>query len=167
MINKYKTKRDEGFTIIEVLIVLAIAGLIILIVFLAVPALQRNSRNTQRKNDAQNLIGAINEYTTNNNGQPPTDSADGDGNTVVLSRGSGTNEQRVNLAFYAGTEVDFGTGGTAVTPVDHTGTLYIRTGAKCNTDGNDFTSDGATARSIAVVFAIETQGGAQGSCTES
>ena len=41
-------KRAEGFTIIEVLIVLAIAGLILLVVFLAVPALQRNARNTQR-----------------------------------------------------------------------------------------------------------------------
>jgi prepilin-type N-terminal cleavage/methylation domain-containing protein len=44
-------KRNEGFTIIEVMIVLAIAGLIMLVVFLAVPALQRNSRNTQRNND--------------------------------------------------------------------------------------------------------------------
>ena len=58
MLHTYKTKRDEGFTIIEVLIVLAIAGLIMLIVFLAVPALQRNSRNTQRTNDAS-LIGGL------------------------------------------------------------------------------------------------------------
>ncbi|HPW47952.1 MAG TPA: prepilin-type N-terminal cleavage/methylation domain-containing protein, partial [Candidatus Saccharibacteria bacterium] len=35
-------KDQKGFTIIEVLIVLAIAALILLIVFLAVPALQRN-----------------------------------------------------------------------------------------------------------------------------
>jgi len=48
-------KRTEGFTIIEVLIVLAIAGLILLIVFIAVPALQRNARNTQRKNDIAGL----------------------------------------------------------------------------------------------------------------
>jgi prepilin-type N-terminal cleavage/methylation domain-containing protein len=41
----YKQKREAGFTIIEVLIVLAIAALILLIVFLAVPALQRNARN--------------------------------------------------------------------------------------------------------------------------
>jgi prepilin-type N-terminal cleavage/methylation domain-containing protein len=69
MLQKYKTKREEGFTIIEVLIVLAIAGLIILIVFLAVPALQRNSRNTQRNNDASLIAGAINECLNNRNGQ--------------------------------------------------------------------------------------------------
>jgi prepilin-type N-terminal cleavage/methylation domain-containing protein len=34
-------KNKEGFTIIEVLIVLAIAGLIMLVVLLAVPGLQR------------------------------------------------------------------------------------------------------------------------------
>ena len=61
-------KNVKGFTIIEVLIVLAIAGLIMLIVFLAVPALQRNSRNTQRSNDAARGAGAINECLTNNNG---------------------------------------------------------------------------------------------------
>ena len=41
-----------GFTIIEVLIVLAIAGLILLIMFLSVPALQRSTRNSQRHSDA-------------------------------------------------------------------------------------------------------------------
>lgn len=62
-------KDNKGFTIIEVLIVLAIAGLIMLIVFLAVPALQRNSRNTQRNNDAALIGGAINECLNNKNGQ--------------------------------------------------------------------------------------------------
>ena len=68
MVSKLKN-REEGFTIIEVLIVLVIAGLIMLIVFLAVPALQRNSRNTQRTNDAALIGGAINECVNNKNGQ--------------------------------------------------------------------------------------------------
>jgi prepilin-type N-terminal cleavage/methylation domain-containing protein len=64
-------KKSEGFTIIEVLIVLAIAGLIMLIVFLAVPALQRNSRNNSRRNDASRVLAAANEWRTNNNNQMP------------------------------------------------------------------------------------------------
>lgn len=68
-------KKLEGFTIIEVLIVLAIAGLILLIVFLAVPALQRNSRNTQRRNDVATYLGAVQEYLSNNNGAIPTSAA--------------------------------------------------------------------------------------------
>lgn len=68
MLQKLK-KRESGFTIIEVLIVLAIAGLIMLIVFLAVPALQRSSRNRGRENDASLLATAINDCVTNNNGK--------------------------------------------------------------------------------------------------
>jgi type II secretory pathway pseudopilin PulG len=54
-----------------VMIVLAIAGLILLIVFLAVPALQRSSRNTQRKNDVGSLLAAWQEYVNNNGGTLP------------------------------------------------------------------------------------------------
>jgi prepilin-type N-terminal cleavage/methylation domain-containing protein len=72
MLNSIR-KHKEGFTIIEVMIVLAIAGLIMLIVLLAVPALQRTSRNTQRKNDVSNIIAAVTDYTNNNGGTlPPT-----------------------------------------------------------------------------------------------
>lgn len=72
MTYKQLKKREEGFTIIEVLIVLAIAGLIMLIVFLAVPALQRNSRNTQRTNDASTITAAISECMANTNGSVST-----------------------------------------------------------------------------------------------
>src|SRR3982751_3532461 len=68
MKNLYKQKRQQGFTIIEVMIVLAIAAVILLIVLLAVPALQRNSRNTQRNNDAATLAAAVNTCLSNNNG---------------------------------------------------------------------------------------------------
>lgn len=71
MFTKLKN-RAKGFTIIEVLIVLAIGGLIMLIVFLAVPALQRNSRNTQRSNDAANLSSALANFTSNNGGSMAT-----------------------------------------------------------------------------------------------
>jgi prepilin-type N-terminal cleavage/methylation domain-containing protein len=68
MLNKIKNRKQEGFTIIEVLIVLAIAGLIMLIVFLAVPALQRNSRNTQRSADASKVAAAVSQCMANRNG---------------------------------------------------------------------------------------------------
>lgn len=76
-------KRTEGFTIIEVLIVLAIAGLILLIVFLAVPALQRNSRNTQKKNDVSKALGAVNEWVSNNSGKVPTSADESSLNTAA------------------------------------------------------------------------------------
>ncbi len=65
------TKNKKGFTIIEVVLVLAIAGLIFLMVFIALPALQRSQRNTQREDDLARILTAVNNYQTNNNGKVP------------------------------------------------------------------------------------------------
>jgi prepilin-type N-terminal cleavage/methylation domain-containing protein len=65
------SKRQKGFTIIEVIIVLAIAGLILLIALLAIPALQRNQRNTGRKNDVGRVGAAATEFVSNRNGTLP------------------------------------------------------------------------------------------------
>lgn len=61
-----------GFTIIEVVLVLAIAGLIFLMVFIALPSLQRSQRDTQRRNDMANVSSKITQYQTNNNGKLPS-----------------------------------------------------------------------------------------------
>lgn len=61
----------KGFTIIEVVLVLAIAGLIFLMVFIALPALQRGQRNTQREDDLARVLTAVNDFQTNNNGKTP------------------------------------------------------------------------------------------------
>ena len=66
-------KSQKGFTIIEVVLVLAIAGLIFLMVFIALPALQRNQRDTQRKNDMGRLTTSMVNYTTSNRGKIPAD----------------------------------------------------------------------------------------------
>ncbi len=69
-----KVKQSEkGFTIIEVVLVLAIAGLIFMMVFIALPALQRSQRDTQRKNDLSRAITAIANYSSSNRGLLPTD----------------------------------------------------------------------------------------------
>ena len=65
-------RKEAGFTIVEVMIVLAIAGLVLAIVFIAVPALQRNSRDSQRRADISALQSAVATYVGNNDGQVPT-----------------------------------------------------------------------------------------------
>lgn len=62
-----RAKRD-GFTIIEVVLVLAIAGLIFLIVFLALPQLQRSRRDTQRKSDLNRFMASLETFVGNNGG---------------------------------------------------------------------------------------------------
>ena len=65
--NKHK-QQAAGFTIIEVVLVLAIAGLIFLMVFIALPALQRNQRDAQRKNDMAAFLDAYERCRSNNKG---------------------------------------------------------------------------------------------------
>ncbi len=71
MKNLVKSKRAEGFTIIEVMIVLAIAGLIMVIVFIAVPQLQRNQRDNARQNIVNRMKAEMETYAGNNQGLYP------------------------------------------------------------------------------------------------
>ena len=65
-----KTKVESGFTIIEVILVLAIAGLLFLAIFIALPALQRNQRDAQRKADMARLFALIEGHKADNQGKP-------------------------------------------------------------------------------------------------
>ncbi|MBS7346096.1 MAG: type II secretion system protein [Candidatus Sacchiramonaceae bacterium] len=67
----FRNNNKSGFTIIAVVLVLAIAGLIFLMVFIALPALQRNQRDAQRKNDMARVKDAIERYKANNSGAMP------------------------------------------------------------------------------------------------
>lgn len=62
------TKKDnkKGFTIIEVVLVLAIAGLIFAMVFITLPALQRSQRDHSRENDASVVAAAITKWNSAN-----------------------------------------------------------------------------------------------------
>lgn len=68
-LNKNQNLTKKGFTIIEVVLVLAIAGLIFLMVFLALPALQRSQRDAQRKQDIAMVVTALHNWKANNKGR--------------------------------------------------------------------------------------------------
>ncbi len=135
-----KLKSNRGFTIIEVLIVLAIAGLIMLIVFLAVPALQRNQRNTARTDEAARVAAAVTECLANRNGTKTSCDDDTEieqGTTVQLTS---------TLTFADG-------GATApVSSITGAGVWYQRV---CLADGSGSTATGATTRTFAVLYTIE------------
>ncbi|MBW3538215.1 type II secretion system GspH family protein [Candidatus Parcubacteria bacterium] len=71
LLNKERGN-SKGFTLIEIVLVLAIAGLILLIVFLAVQGAQRSRRDGQRKNDAARILSQAEQFASNNNGRYPT-----------------------------------------------------------------------------------------------
>lgn len=69
------TNKQRGFTIIEVVLVLAIAGLIFLMVFIALPALQRNQRDTDRRATVGKVAAAITTFQSNKRGRLPCTAA--------------------------------------------------------------------------------------------
>jgi prepilin-type N-terminal cleavage/methylation domain-containing protein len=64
-------KKEKGFTLIEIVLVLAIAGLLLVIVFLAVSGAQKSRRDTQRKNDLSRIASSLESSASNNNGSYP------------------------------------------------------------------------------------------------
>lgn len=165
-INKRKGS-TKGFTIIEVLIVLAIAGLILLIVFLAVPALQRSARNTQRKNDVAAVASAVANYISNNNGVLPDYASPGTGGggisvdvgcKVPAGGGptgcSGTNIENAKLGFYTNpaANVKFYTSPPGGGSLPTTEQIWIIDGYTCN----GTTLGTANARTAALLYATES-----------
>jgi prepilin-type N-terminal cleavage/methylation domain-containing protein len=159
MQQKLQQRKNDGFTIIEVMIVLAIAGLIMLIVFLAVPALQRNARNTSIKNDAGNVAGGISTYESDNDGKLPV-FVNGTGSvTVGVSAADPAKETaKVN----GGTSVT--TTGTVPTAAIPAGTIQVVTGKTCSVATGG--SGQASARAAAVYYSVETSGASALKCVD-
>ncbi|TAH34077.1 type II secretion system protein [Candidatus Saccharibacteria bacterium] len=72
MVSGTSSQRTGGFTIIEVLIVLAVAGLLLAILFYAVPAAQRNGRNYARKRMVGYITSQLPAYANDNIGKYPS-----------------------------------------------------------------------------------------------
>lgn len=162
MLQTVKQKRDEGFTIIEVLIVLAIAGLIMVVVFLAVPALQRNSRNNQTKTEANNTLSAYSELVGNNGGvagSVSTSATNGSDAFKVKDNAGGQNLELVSII--AGPA-----SGTTEIPKTNTKTtnVIIYTKAKCTSGQASTTVSPASNREAALVYWVETTGNPQSQC---
>jgi prepilin-type N-terminal cleavage/methylation domain-containing protein len=123
-------QKNKGFTIIEVVLVLAIAGLIFLIVFLALPALQRQQRDTQRRSDAGRVLTAVQNFQSNNNGKVPVIAADVTQllGTYVKANGTDTFKDPSGTD-YALTLTAVATGGSTAV-ADNTINYY--TAAKCS-----------------------------------
>jgi prepilin-type N-terminal cleavage/methylation domain-containing protein len=150
-LKKTKAERkDPGFTIIEVMIVLAIAGLILLIVFLAVPALQRSSRNTQRKEDVGRIGSAATTVLSNNN------------NTMADLTTASLQNEVGNLSYYTAADVTVAAGVAGPVNGTTTNTVVVYTDAVCGAmaagGGQGATTTGAQNTSLAVVYSTETGG---------
>lgn len=155
-------KKEKGFTIIEVVLVLAIAGLIFLMVFIALPALQRSQRDAQRKNDLSRAQTAVTSYTSNNRGALPTLNAAFISQYLTPTASDsfidplGANSGTPAATTYTFTAV--AANGTLVAGFNTASTqnvIYYATGRTCNTGGT-FTLAGT--RKIALAMYLEGGG---------
>lgn len=87
--NVQQKNKEKGFTIIEVVLVLAIAGLIFLMVFIALPALQRSQRDGQRRDDVSKFVSQLTQYSTNNRGSLPGNNDMASFLTTYMKTGAG------------------------------------------------------------------------------
>ena len=124
MLNRNK---ESGFTIIEVVLVLAIAGLIFLIVFVALPQLQRSQRDTTRRSDAGRAAAATSEYAADNSGQHPAVVSDMVGTQIDADGWSYTDALELDgMLITSGEDCNAGVGSRAykIETVLENGTTY-------------------------------------------
>ncbi|MBQ6355276.1 type II secretion system protein [Candidatus Saccharibacteria bacterium] len=172
---KNHTKAKSGFTIIEVVLVLAIAGLIFLMVFLALPALQRSQRDTQRRDDLSGLSTRITDYQSNNRGKVPSDTKWADflrkymkqsGDDSIKNTGSEEWTEKMNEGEFVdpdgsayGIKVESGNSGTLNSDFkENNHLIHVYYGAKCGDDESVVPATGGSSRQIAFLYPLEGGG---------
>ena len=171
----------KGFTIIEVSLVLAIAGLIFLMIFIALPALQRQQRDTARKEDITAFISAVKKFQTNNRGALPAgegtfERATGSGDSTGWSGFlrdymSGGFEDPITGEEYelvvescngGGKDNDCANGNWQKALTDdfdaNAGNIYVITQAKCAGDDTKGVLSTVNTRKLAVLYKLEGGG---------
>lgn len=142
--------KNKGFTIIEVVLVLAIAGLIFLVVFLALPALQRGQRDTQRKQDLGKVMSQVTSYQSNNQGALPTD-WDGTFKTNYMTANGAAFADPSNGSTYT-ISSRTSTTGTNVPGGITAGNVWIYQGVNCSNVSGGTGTVSASSRSFAAII---------------
>ena len=157
-----KTKDQSGFTIIEVLIVLAIAALILVVVLIAVPNLQRNQRNSARKDEASRILTAANTYVSNNNGTKLTAGNSSQSGSILTDSGklnqysgfTGGSAQVLTV-----NQVNIATGAIDGSTYSGAGdAVLIVQGAQCDSTNLGKTIASSSSRQIVILYTTEKSG---------
>ena len=162
--KKQNGKSKKGFTIIEVVLVLAIAGLIFLMVFVALPALQRSQKDTQRRDDMARFSSQLTQYQSNNNGKIPSENADSttDWNSFITNylRVPGDEYKDPNGVDYTVSKVVKCANNSCDVAHDskdyEEGKIYVYTNATCDGEKAVYAKSGS--RKVAFTYKLEGAG---------
>lgn len=144
--NIQRKEKGKGFTIIEVVLVLAIAGLIFMMVFIALPALQRGQRDTQRRSDVTRVNAQLTSYQSNNRGNIP---AINDWDNSFKK-----NYMLIDGSFVDPSGADYTISTVAMPATATFGTIYVSPGNICN--GESLSTSGL--RKVAFRMKLEGAG---------
>jgi len=156
------TKRNQkGFTLIEVVLVLAIGGLIFLLAFLAFGQVSVNRRDTQRKSDAGRMLAELENWQGDNSAYPATPTAAL--TATNLCTGAVTNAVEFSnfLKSYVCKDGKFSAPGgasytTSTTDPAAKDVIRYGTGLRCAVAGTPgSTATGATASNVVIVIGSE------------
>lgn len=146
------TQQKKGFTIIEVVLVLAIAGLIFLMVFIALPALQRGQRDNQRRDDIARVASQLTSYSTNNRGELPASLDNPTANFLNNYMKADAGEFKDPKSGEAYTATGALTGGSSL----ELGVIQYVRGSEC--DGENIGAGGKGNRQAAIRIKLEGSG---------
>lgn len=149
--NVQQQTKEKGFTIIEVVLVLAIAGLIFLMVFIALPALQRGQRDGQRRQDLSRAQTKINDFQTNNKNALPSNWTQFTTDYLRVGSDTFTDPSGTNYVFDELDEKASVPGSFETAQ----GKIFYTIGATCGTDG---ALTDAGARKVALRMKLEGGG---------
>jgi type II secretory pathway pseudopilin PulG len=161
--------KNTGFTIVEAIIVIAVAGIILLMVLLALPALQRSGHNDRKRHDVQTILEAVSQYEINNSGSLPP-------NTATLRNYLKNHAGKLSYYSYGkismvirseGNAKNYKAGLQNGTTVGDTVTLYNY--QKCLSQPSGFTTSnnaGAGFNDVVALYAIDTRSGRDPACED-
>lgn len=144
-----KLKGLQGFTIIEVVIVLAIAGLIFAVVFVAVPQLQQGQRDSTRNSEFDRFESAVTQFQSRNNGEIPgqVDGMNQDIDQVV--------QEYMNEDFADPIGGDYGDPAGGFVGLEFNEADWFYSDGQICDDNDEPTTTGAGQRNYAIVYPME------------
>ena len=81
-------KKDGGFTLLELLIVIVIIGILALLIIPNITSAPKKARDTTRKTDLKAIQKALEEYFVSNNAYPTSSATEA---SALLGGSSGSN----------------------------------------------------------------------------
>ncbi len=147
-----KIKSAEGFTLIELLVVIGILAILLAITLIAINPNKhfQDSRNTQRSSNVSEILNAIYEYESANNGNRPASVVNV---TTTMPLGKAT-QLTASAVTFATNTVTFTVSGNTIA----VGSNALVTGCSDSVNNGTFPVTGSTATSLDVTNAAGVAG---------